>query len=97
VVIFIGVVSFLIVQIKVSPFQIFQATKIVSQRQLIRSKRINHGYTLSQRFQLQENLRMIIILKRIMYSFIICVSLMIGCFLFGVFMLGDPFGVIFRS
>ncbi|KAI6184641.1 Serpentine Receptor, class E [Aphelenchoides bicaudatus] len=70
----------------------FHATKIISQRQLANSKRSSQFYTLSQRFQLQENLRMIKILKRIMYSFVTCVSMMIGCFLTGVFMLGDPFG-----
>lgn len=72
---------------------IFQVTIFISKFQLAKSKRSMNVYTLSQRFQLQENLRMIAILKRIMYSFVICVVVMMSCFMSSVFLMKDAFGV----
>lgn len=48
----------------------FRVTIWIGKRQLRTSKKTKNVYTLSQRYQLQENLRMIAVIRRIIYRLV---------------------------
>ncbi|KAI6193833.1 hypothetical protein M3Y96_01060800 [Aphelenchoides besseyi] len=84
-----GLVALMILYVAVT----FRICEVLLSRQIRNSNGVQSGgYTLSQRYQMRENIQLIKLLRRTMIAFAVCTSSMAFCFVLFVYFLDDPFG-----